>query len=298
MIVIEREVRMPLRAKEEVGKVLKKIRVSHRYTQDYVSKEIISRSYLSLVESDKFSPSLNILLELLNRLNIELDEFVFLLKDEELLEENECHPFQENTIQDYANYSEREYENLLRLLRKKYSKENPLKYKHLLISIEAHRRFKKNPNIEEIKKLVLPLSNYFKNLNNWLIYDFRLFNNNMFCFSIEEIFEMMPMILGYIKKYENFFSEKSVILNFLCNICTLLTLREQYLEVDKYTQMGMKISEESKLLYQQLFLESISYYCKFKLESDTRYLDKLNKKLSLARQLKCTEIVQFFENLN
>lgn len=282
----------------KVGKILKKIRRSHGYTQDYVSKDIISRSYLSLLESDKFSPSLNILLELLNRLNIELDEFVFLLKNEELVEKNELYSVSISKIQDYANYSDREYENLLSLLKKKYSKENSLKYKHLLISIKAHRCLKSKQNVEEIKNVLFPLRNYFENLNSWLIYDLRLFNNNMFCFSIEEIFEMMPMILEYIKKYESFFSEKSVILNFLCNICTLLTLREQYLEADKYAQMGMRISAESKLLYQHLFLESISYYCQFKLEKDTRYLNKLNKKLSLAKQLKCKEIIRFFDSLN
>lgn len=284
--------------KENIGKVLKKIRVSHGYTQSYVSKNIISRSYLSLIESDKFSPSLNILLDLLNRLNIELDEFVFLLNTEEIEEENEFILFQVNTIQDYANYSEKEYENLLYLLKKKYSKENQLKYKHLLSSIEAHRQFKNKPNVEEIKDLMLPLSNYFKNLNSWLIYDFRLFNNNMFCFSVEETLEMMPMILGYIKKYESFFSEKCVILNFLCNMCTLLTLREHYLEADKYAQMGIKIAEESRQLYQSLFLENISYYCKFKIENEEKYLIILNKKLLLAKQLKCKEIIKFFESLN
>lgn len=289
---------MPMKKKDQVGKVLKKIRVSHRHTQDYVSKNIISRSYLSLVESDKFSPSLNILLDLLDRLNIELDEFVFLLNIEEVEEENDHLLFQVNKIQDYANYSDKEYENLLHLLEKKYSEEKSVKYKHLLISIKAHRRFKNKPNVEEIKDLVFPLSNYLKNLNSWLIYDFKLFNNNMFCFSVEEIVDMMPMILGYIKKYESFFSEKCAILNFLCNMCTLLTIQEQYLEVDKYAQMGMKISEESNQIYQQLFLESISYYCKFKLENDTRYLNELNKKLSIAKQLNCKEIIQFFDNLN
>lgn len=289
---------MPMKKKDLVGKVLKKIRVSHRHTQDYVSKNIISRSYLSLVESDKFSPSLTILLDLLDRLNIELDEFVFLLNIEEVEEENDHLLFQVNKIQDYANYSDKEYENLLHLLEKKISEEKSLKYKHLLISIKAHRRFKNNPNVEEIKDLVFPLSKYLRNLNSWLIYDFKLFNNNMFCFSVEEIVEMMPMILGYIKKYESFFSEKCAILNFLCNMCTLLTIQEQYLEVDRYAQMGMKISEESKQIYQQLFLESISYYCKFKLENDTRYLNELNEKLYLAKQLNCKEIIRFFDKLN
>ncbi|GGC76669.1 helix-turn-helix domain-containing protein [Enterococcus wangshanyuanii] len=279
----------------EIGDILKKIRLSHNYTQEYVSNNIISRSYLSLLESNKYSPSIKILLELLERLNTELDEFVFLIQ-QEMDKNNDNLRF--NTIENYAEYTEKEYLELKNHLEKKYSEDKLLKYKHLLIVLEAHCKFKSKKNLLASRKSVDSINSYFKSINSWTIYDFRLFNNTMFCFSTEEILDMMPMISEYIEKYSSFFLEKNNILSFICNLCTLLIMENKYDPAIEYASFGKNIAQKNKQLYQWLFLKCIICYCNSKVDtSNPCHMDHLEEKLHLAKQLECMEILEFFEKL-
>lgn len=279
----------------ELGTLLKEIRVSQSYNQEHVCKGIISRVYLSLIESNKHSPSVSILMKLLNRLNIDLNELLFLIYQKN---NNSDEYIYLEHIENYANYSDSEYNHLKKALHNKYVQTGQIRYTQFSILIEAHRKFKTGVDLKEIKKLVAPIKDYILGLNSWLIYDFRLFNNALFCFSVEEILDMMHMISGYIKKYELFFKESENILNFICNFCTLLLLDNKMTLALKYAGLGEEIAIKNKRVYQQIFLKCIIYYSKIKIDKEEKnYIKELEKLLSVAKDLNCVEIIELFDTL-
>lgn len=278
-----------------IGSLLKSIRIERGYTQEYVSRNIVSRPYLSLIESNRYSPSVTILIELLDRLNIDLDEFIFLLYNDKNKSQKEIRftPFKE-----YANYSKKDYQMLLKSLRQQYKDTNEIKYYHLCIVIEAHRRLSGKENLDMIRQLVKPIKKYLQKINGWVIYDFRLFNNTMFCFTVDEILAMMPMISNYIKKYELFFQEQVGILSFLANFCILLIMEAQYEQAIDYANLGKSIAQQHNQLYHEIFLDSVVHYSLFRLQpEESSHLQHLEENLAIAKKFNCQLMIDFFEDV-
>ncbi|MGF1919519.1 helix-turn-helix domain-containing protein [Enterococcus faecalis] len=279
----------------ELGNLLKEIRNSRGYTQEYVCKDIITRSYLSMIENNHYSPSISILLELLDRLNVDLDEFIFLIYRKQ--EKN-------NDNLRFLSMADRIHcSKDLTLLKDSILNSTFIKYnkkEHLLIVLEILTKFSNKHSLEEIQKEALPIKDYLKSINSWMIYDFRLFNNTMFCYSIDEILEMMPMIIDYTNRYQLFFGEKNAILNFISNFCIMLIMNKSYDEAYEYSGFGLRLleSDNSSPLTHELFLKSIYYYANSKLTSSISNCQKLKEHLSIARKLNHNNIVEFFNSLD
>ncbi len=63
----------------ETGQLIKELRKARQLTQDELAKDITSRTTLSSIENRNQKVSFDLLQKLLDRLNIRLEEFSFLL---------------------------------------------------------------------------------------------------------------------------------------------------------------------------------------------------------------------------
>ncbi|GEB28723.1 transcriptional activator, Rgg/GadR/MutR family, C- domain-containing protein [Enterococcus casseliflavus] len=63
------------------GATIRKIRKAKNFTQSEVSSEIITLSYYSRIERDISEPTISVFLQILHRLNMDFDEFMFIHND-------------------------------------------------------------------------------------------------------------------------------------------------------------------------------------------------------------------------
>lgn len=82
-----------------IGQRIKEIRHNNNLTQEELSKDIISRTYLSLIEKGTVQPSTNVLIKLSERLNCSVDDFL-----------NEVSAFEHNDVEILKEISYQEYQ--------------------------------------------------------------------------------------------------------------------------------------------------------------------------------------------
>ncbi|MGX7418847.1 Rgg family transcriptional regulator [Carnobacterium gallinarum] len=180
----------------DIGNTLKRIREAKNFTQKEISEGILSLSFYNKIENGKNSLTVQLFFEILNRLNVDFDEFFFIHNN--------------YTKNIYDNYWYKIYdfyylsdsiglEKLIESLALDYQNTKNITLNHLLhLAHIVNCRIK---NILPDEKVIEEICTYLLSIESWTKYEIRLFISIMDVFDFELLLILSRKILSRLRNY-------------------------------------------------------------------------------------------------
>ncbi|MEK4387952.1 helix-turn-helix transcriptional regulator [Solibacillus sp. FSL W7-1464] len=184
-----------------IGTTLQKIRKSRQITQANLARNIMTQGAYSKIEKSQLSINLDQFLPLITKININLQEFCYILNGYELSE-------RERIIKTFTSLEIASIDDLQKMLKavKEYLVHHPedqyidflqLVYKAFIILQQEN-------TVEKSRQLVAPIWHQLQILDDWYINDFELLNAILFLFPLEVAMEMTKTAERRLEKYDDF----------------------------------------------------------------------------------------------
>ncbi|KRN56598.1 helix-turn-helix domain-containing protein [Carnobacterium divergens] len=179
-----------------IGGTLKKIREAKNLTQKEVSEDILSLSFYNKIENDKNSLTIELFFKILNRLNVDFDEFFFI------------HNNYSKSIYDnywYKIYSfyylsdSNSLELLINSLSLDYKKTKNIQFYQL--SQIAHVVSCRIKGIPPKEKVVNEICTYLISIESWTKHEISLFISTMDVFNFDILLILSEKILKTLRNY-------------------------------------------------------------------------------------------------
>ncbi|MEI5993818.1 helix-turn-helix domain-containing protein [Candidatus Enterococcus mansonii] len=238
------------------GQTIKRIRLSRSLSQEEVCKGIMSRSNLSRFENQLYIPSFDKVLQLLDRLLVTLDEFMYIHRD--FLPSR--YEYYYGQLIRAENYQDKE--EMLRVSAQIAENKHESKgfYELFLLSqlTLIENELSSLLTKEEIAAYMRPI---LLNLENWLFQDFRRLNNFIQLFEIDEATFLYDRAIKEFTKYDGFTKENNIKIHLSLNLGQLFLAKELPEKAFIYFNKSKQFARQKNKFYQELvsdlFIEKI-----------------------------------------
>jgi len=214
-----------------VGKVLKDIRLSLGYTQTEVCKNIMSQSNYSKVEKGEIDISFSNMIEILNRLDMSVDEFMYIKN--ELKKHINSHMSKINTLR--YNDTEKLLEFKQDLEKKQTLTSRELE---LLAIYDSLILIAVKNDFEAAKEKIKIIWERLEKYDNWYLYDIQLISNIIYLFPTDTAVSIANLAIKQLEKYKGLRGINNLTVNIHMNLLLHLIEHEQYeLALDKINKL-------------------------------------------------------------
>ncbi|WP_099221484.1 hypothetical protein [Listeria costaricensis] len=227
-------------SKKLVGDMLKEVRENSRIEADVIYNQLMSRSNLYRIESNKQLSNYDLTIQLIKRLSMDVAEFEFL--------RNGYHyePLQEfmnelKSIRNSANVNA-----LKKLLNKVIIQTEQdetislINFKNMLL---GYIKLQETKNIGEARIYFSKIWENLKEKESWYYNDIILISNILFIFEEETMRQMFENLNKYYNLYDSFGDAKRMKRNTLYNYCSFLRLHKRILEVERPAEEVYQLAE-------------------------------------------------------
>lgn len=231
-----------------LGKLLKSLRVDRQLTQETLSKGITTRTTLASIENRNKTISFDLLMKLLDRLNVRVEEFHFLLNEGLQSEKQTFY------LEAYSNYYSKGYLNkdLEKKILKKYQETNDFFFIALytqMLGSQLRKSGSLPPKDEaNLEKNIDLIKTHLNKVNTWTHMELALFINCLYIFDtsyINAVYKRTVKKLVFRKKLRIY--EDDIII-FLLNCIDLFLERNQTNLVEYYLkELDTHITRENQL---------------------------------------------------
>ncbi|EAC2247093.1 helix-turn-helix domain-containing protein [Listeria welshimeri] len=230
------------------GMTIKEIRVSKNIKQEEIYKDLISRNVLWQIENDKIRTNYEVLKEILNRLNISFDEFLYIQNN------FESTPLQQLENRYNSIYTSIEIDVLINLQKDidaylEYHSSHPLlidlkKCLNAIIAIE------KEDNFAKATAIVSPIWDRISKQNDWYWEDIQIMSHIFYMFEQETALNICKELFNKLNNYRNFKNADRLEISTLLNISTMLLDKGKLNESEQYINKCIVLAEENKYFIQ------------------------------------------------
>lgn len=247
------------------GPKIREIRISKGYSQKAIYQDIISKSYAIEFEKGKHSIATTLLIEILDRLSMDIDEFLFIDKGY-LLNDYSAYIYK---LSKYSNTHD--LKSLYELLKKYADKTrviDQLRFAEIRCRIQAIENFNRtgrfdgSATIEEDRETI---QNYLVEIETWTLREIQFFGNTIEFLDFEQHFPLFRNLSKSFPLYVEYNKGREIFCAMLVNVITQ-AIRHGYFDY-------------AEVLIYQLHLLS-SDYKEFFHRLLTKYFDNI---LSLKR---------------
>lgn len=204
--------------KTPIGDTLKKIRKNKNYTQKFVTEGVIGQSAYSKIERGFIEPSISKFQNILRRLDMEEEEFRYLM-GQELSEREEL-------IQSFflQNYNDQTILEGIKARVKDYLVENnDYLLQDIFYICEALLLIIKDRDYKKAATFANKVWKRLEKYDQWYLMEFRLINSILFIFPVESVLEIADRMNSQLKAFNS--RESRVILNNLQINISLVLIR-------------------------------------------------------------------------
>ncbi|OQO69765.1 transcriptional regulator [Enterococcus villorum] len=254
----------------EIWELLKKLRIDRGIYQKKLAYNITTRDTLSRYENGKNSIPFVILLRLLDRLNITMDEFILYLEVDSVRDKNKKIKKFINDVKE--NKGSRKYTSEI-LRRKAYTTQNIVDIRNYLLiktfDWYALPREKRKLNKND-KEYLDHFANYLEKVNEWGRFEMISFSSLLFLFNTNYISQRLKEIEKKISKYSDFEIFHSILSSLYNNAFLLMLERKNICFSKQYLQKLKTIQHRS--LFAKNTQISVQFY-----KALIFYIEKNNK---------------------
>ncbi len=224
---------------ENYGKTLKIIRESLLFTQVGMSTGIMSQSNYSKIEKGEIDIPFSKMIELLNRLGMSIDEFLYVHRDYTKNPGNQLNRLKKLNAGDKRSILKNIEE--LKAIRNLSRREQ-----ELLLIFDALLLVLNN-DYNAARKKVLLIWDRLEKHDNWYLYDIRLINSILYLFPIDVAGSIVNLALRRLKNYKNFRNFNQLSANLQINFILLLIDNKKFSTALNETEKLISFCIEKKL---------------------------------------------------
>ncbi|HAR1026180.1 TPA: Rgg/GadR/MutR family transcriptional regulator [Enterococcus faecium] len=202
------------------GPKIREIRISKGYSQKVIYQDIISKSYAIEFEKGKHSIATTLLIEILDRLSMDIDEFLFIDKGY-LLNDYSAYIYK---LSKYSNTHD--LQSLYELLKKYTDKTrviDQLRFAEIRCRIQAIENFKRtgmfdgSATIEEDRVMI---QNYLVEIETWTLREIQFFGNTVEFLDFEQHFTLFRNLSKSFPLYVEYDKGREIFCAMLVNVIT------------------------------------------------------------------------------
>lgn len=245
------------------GTTFKKIRRSKNISQKFISDKAISQSEISKFENGELMLRANEFIQLISRLNITPNEFIYIM--------NDYMPSKITKISTQLSYNNRlgnleQLQKLLSIINEECEYNSNIALIHIKIITQAMIKILENKNLqngyEEARILLKPIKDYLLKVDTWTLYEITLIINTLFLFDIDYVKQLSNIIKKNIQNYINYPESHDKMIYLFIN------LSQYFLDYKKYQDSWDSIEQAYMLAkkYNNIFALLICKYIKGLLE--------------------------------
>jgi len=205
---------------DNYGKTLKTIRETRLLTQTDMSTGIMSQSNYSKVEKGEIDIPFSKMIELLDRLGMSIDEFLYIHRDYTKNPGNQLERLKQLNAGDK--------QNILKNINELKAIQNPSQQEQELLLIFEALLLVLNNDYEAASKKILRIWNRLEKHDNWYLYDIQLINSILYQFPIDVAEPIVNLALNRLKDYKNYQNINQLSANLRINFLLLLIKNKKY----------------------------------------------------------------------
>ena len=233
---------------QNYGETIKKIRINKGLSQKYISKNILTQGNYSKIENNIHEDiKLYIFQEILNRLDISYDEFLFIHNGFKL--NNREYIIKNFFAQIYNNINDLKELNKNCIDYLKYNPEDKF-IMNIATVLQAHLILRETSDFTEAYKIIEPIWLTLSKRNNLYIADIFLLNNILFIFPIETAISLKKFAFRQIEKYESFYNLNRLKINFNLNLSLMYIKNFEYSNALELIEDSINLCKKEQLLIQ------------------------------------------------
>lgn len=238
-----------------LGKTIRQIRKSKGMNQSALARDIMSRSNLSRFEGGKYYPSYDKVILLLDKLEMTLEELLFIHQDAPQVKRMlHLELTEAGNRYDFARVIA-----VSRECRSMYESTGTVAYFHLYLLGQGvllkHQRADEIPSIEEIAKYIKP---YLLGVDRWYLYEFKLLNNFLFTLNSDDAIFFGLRGADEFERYHSFPESRTVHQHLLQNISVICLNEHNYEQSLLFLKKALPLADKTHLLYDKLV--TLIYY--------------------------------------
>lgn len=277
--------------KKDFGDVFKEIRIDRGYSQQYVSEGIMGQSAYSKIERNEIEPTFRKWLAILEKLNVSVDEFRYILNKESLTTK-------EKLINDFFSLN---YNHLadLQLLKNEIlaylKEEEDYLVRNLYYACESLIALNTTQNIEEAQLFAKKIWERLEKFDRWYLLDIRLINYILFIFPIDVAVNIGERVIQQLEPYHNLKEAEVLLINVDINLAILLIDDKKYPEALAYLEKVIPLCKQ----YQKYNQLAIAYARKGIILKTTGEMDEgsehIEKAYAILNAIEDTKLISELE---
>lgn len=258
---------------KDFGDVLKDIRIDRGYSQQYVAEGIMGQSAYSKIERSEIEPTFRKWLAILEKLNISVDEFRYILNKESLTTK-------EKIINEFfsLNYNNPDDLKLLKDEIIAYLKDTEdYMLESIYYACESLIVLNETQNLEKAQLFAKKIWERLEKFDKWYLLDIRLINTILFIFPVDVAVHIGERATKQLIPYNNLRDADILLINIEVNLVVLLIDEQKYPESLSYLEKVIPLCKK----YQKYSQLAIAYARKGiilqktgKIEEGSEYIEK------------------------
>lgn len=274
------------------GPKIREIRISKGYSQKAIYQDIISKSYAIEFEKGKHSIATTLLIEILDRLSMDIDEFLFIDKGY-LLNDYSAYIYK---LSKYSNTHD--LKSLYELLKKYADKTrviDQLRFAEIRCRIQAIENFNRtgrldgSATIEEDRETI---QNYLVEIETWTLREIQFFGNTIEFLDFEQHFPLFRNLSKSFPLYVEYDKGREIFCAMLVNLITQ-AIRHGYFDyAEVLTYQLHLLSSDYKEFFHRLLTKYFDNILSLKRNNrDGQAIENCNIILDLLIELRHSSIV-------
>ncbi|MBC1990415.1 helix-turn-helix domain-containing protein [Listeria seeligeri] len=268
------------------GMTIKEIRVSKNIKQEAIYSNLISRNLLWQIENDKINTSYDVFKEILNRLNVSFDEFLYIQNN-----------FKSTPLQELQNrynniYTSIEIEILIDLKNDidayiEHHQNYPL-LKDLEKCLMAIIEIEQNDDFAKASSLVKPIWDRISKQNDWYWEDIQIMSHIFFMFEEETALNICKELFAKLNNYRDFQNADRLEISTLLNISTMLLSQNKLSDSLIYLNKCITLAEEKKYFIQWAYGLGTKAIIQSKETNSNKGLELLHQAINILKTINQT----------
>ncbi|MFS0612268.1 helix-turn-helix domain-containing protein [Lederbergia ruris] len=278
----------------EYGKTIRKIREEKGYTMQQLSDGILSISFLSKFERGNSDISISYFFQILERLSLSYDEFLFVHNDFKL---DNFETFFDKAEQAYVNRNLSKLQTLKEVQIDKWRTTKIAAYRCNTLVLDVLICILRDEFIDAEKEAIEFLFDYLFQVEVWGYYELRLYNTTMFLMPPEMVLTPSETAVEKSVYLRKLAKVNQIIIYVLLNTLTYLIRHNKYLKEYEFflDYLGNIPIPEKDLLSRNHLLYLQGIY-EVKIGNKEKGIEVVNKAISMFRELGSTGLVTEREN--
>jgi transcriptional regulator with XRE-family HTH domain len=277
---------------KDFGDVLKEIRIDRGYSQRYVAEGIIGQSAYSKIERNEIEPTFRKWLAILEKLNVSVDEFRYILNKDSLTTK-------EKLINEFLSLNANHLDDL-KLLKDEIiaylKEEEDYLLRNLYYVCESLIILNTTQNVEEAQLFAKKIWERMDKFDKWYLLDIRLINYILFIFPIDVAMNIGERVIQQLAPYQNLKEAEVLLINVDINLSVLLIEDKKYPESLSYLEKVIPLCKK----YQKYNQLAIAYSRKGIILQKTGKMDEgseyIKKAYAILNAIEDTKLISELEN--